>query len=428
MKKRFLIAAILTVLAVQTCVIPTAVTVSAEHTVQAVQVSAKTTAVLSADKIPLGASVTVTAAPKAAAGCTYAFYYRVQGRDSWTTAKQYSQEASAVIKPSKAGKCEICVKTKNSSGKVTKEYLSISVVDDLAVNASLSATKAAVGTGVRVSAKANGGSGGYQYEVYWKKKTSSSWKTSLKNSTSCSVLINPAQAGEYDVCVKVKDKNGILKKEYFTFEVVDFKVNVSFLHDAITLGQKETISADVSGISEDYTFSFYYRKTDAASWKLIQGYKTNHTVMVLPKEAGTYEVCAKAKNPSGIIRKTYSKFTVTKKSDEEKLTVKGTFSDGQSTVYLDTPATFTANASGGAGGYTYSLKYREKGTTEWKLLRNFSTDPKFKLERSALGSYTLKTSNNFELTVSVKDADGKIVSAVYPFTVTSSDRYELPII
>ena len=526
MKKRFFIAAVLAALAVQTSVIPAAVTVSAESTVQAVQSAAKTTAVLSADKISLGASVTVKAAPEAAEGCEYAFYCRMQGGGTWTTAKKYSKDAFAVIKPSKAGKYDICAKTKNSSGKITKEYLSISVVDDLAVNGSLSVNKAAVGTGVKVSAKANGGSGGYKYEVYWKKKTASSWKTSLKDSASCSVLITPVNAGEYDVCVKVKDRNGILKKEYFTFEAFDFKTIVSFSHDEITLGQSQTINAYVSGTGEECMFAFYYRKTGADSWKQIQWYGTKNTVNILPKEAGTYEVCAKAKNPSGIIRKTYSEFTVnkeltvkqkfsavevkvgdtltvtpsssggtgkvqyavyyalksdyesgankwktalafgqsgnavisvtqpgeyvvvtkakdeagcikktgyepftvTKKSDAEKLTVKGTFSGGQSTVYSDTPAIFTANASGGAGGYTYSLKYREKGTTEWKLLRSFGTDPKFILKKSAFGSYTLKTSNNFELTVSVKDADGKTASAVYSFTVTSSDHYELPVI
>ena len=74
-----------------------------------------------------------------------------------------------MIKPAHTGIYEVCVKTKDSNGKITKEYLSFESANDLTVNAKLSASKLSLGADVTVTASAKGGNSGYTYSVYWKK-------------------------------------------------------------------------------------------------------------------------------------------------------------------------------------------------------------------------------------------------------------------
>ena len=86
------------------------------------------------------------------------------------------------------------------------------------------------------------------------------------------------------------------------------------------------------------------------------------------------------------------------------------------------------DGNGGTGGYTYALKFREKGTANWNTLRDYGTDPQFRIEKNAMGNYRLSSKNNFELMILVKDAKGQTAGKIYSFTVSSSDQYELPII
>ena len=385
----------------------------------------------------------------------------------------------------------------------------------------LSASKLSLGADVTVTASAKGGNSGYTYSVYWKKITATKWVSALKNGNTCRTVITPVKAGSYDACVKVKDLTGIVKKEYFNFEVSDFQAKVVLVNQQITLGQKETITASVTNSSVSCQYAVYYKKTGDSKYQLVQNYQTNQTVSLLPKEAGSYEVCVKAKNNAGHVRKAYAAFTVnpaitvtqklsaktaslgktitvtpssaggtgtikyavyyTKKTSydagnpkwitahsygqqgaasitpdkagvyvvvtkakdttgsiaksayvtfeiTEPLVAEGSFKNQQSTVYPHTPAIFIASARGGTGGYTYALKFREKGTANWNTLRDYGTDPQFRIEKNAMGNYRLSSKNNFELMILVKDAKGQTAGKIYSFTVSSSDQYELPII
>ena len=86
------------------------------------------------------------------------------------------------------------------------------------------------------------------------------------------------------------------------------------------------------------------------------------------------------------------------------------------------------DGNGGTKSYTYALKFSEKGTANWNTLRDYGTDPQFRIEKNAMGNYRLSSKNNFELMILVKDSKGQTAGKIYSFTVSSSDQYELPII
>ena len=64
-----------------------------------------------------------------------------------------------------------------------------------------------------------GGSGGYTYAVFYKQKAQTNWTTKQNFTENSTVTIKPANATTYDVCVKVKDSDGTVAKQYFTVEV-----------------------------------------------------------------------------------------------------------------------------------------------------------------------------------------------------------------
>ena len=74
---------------------------------------------------------------------------------------------------------------------------------------------------------ASGGKAPYKYAYYYKQKVQKSWTTAKDYSTAMSVSIKPAKATAYDVCIKVKDASGNVKKKYFDVIVVQGTKNTS---------------------------------------------------------------------------------------------------------------------------------------------------------------------------------------------------------
>ena len=93
------------------------------------------------------------------------------------------------------------------------------------VNAKLTNTSAVSETTIKkgdivtVNGSATGGAGDYTYAVYYKQKAQTKWTTKQNFTQNADVSIKPAQATDYDICVKVKDNDGTIVKKYFTVTV-----------------------------------------------------------------------------------------------------------------------------------------------------------------------------------------------------------------
>ena len=81
---------------------------------------------VSATTVKKGSGVTVTAKATGGSGkYTYGIYYKKATSEKWTTAQSYGTNTSVTIKPAAAVKYNICVKVKDSSGRIVKKYFDI---------------------------------------------------------------------------------------------------------------------------------------------------------------------------------------------------------------------------------------------------------------------------------------------------------------
>ena len=178
------------------------------------------TSTLSKTSISLGDSLTVTAkATGGKAPYTYGVYYKKASSEKWTTAQSYKSNATISFKPGTAVKYDVCVKVKDSAGKIAKKYFTVNVTKPLTNISDISAATVKKGSSVTVTAKASGGTGKYTYGVYYKKATSEKWTTAQSYGTNTTVTLKPAAAVPYDICVKVKDSSGKIAKKYVTLTV-----------------------------------------------------------------------------------------------------------------------------------------------------------------------------------------------------------------
>ena len=89
----------------------------------------------------------------------------------------------------------------------------------LANRSTLSAEEIVLRRKITAYAAATGGAGSYTYAVLYKKKSDTNWTVSQNYSTNTSVSVKPYLATDYEICVKVKDKDGTITKKFFAVKV-----------------------------------------------------------------------------------------------------------------------------------------------------------------------------------------------------------------
>lgn len=277
---------------------------------------------------------------------------------------------------------------------------------ELTLNASLSAASITLGNNVKVTAAANGGSGSYTYGVYYKKSTSTNWTTAQSYSTNSIITLTPAAAGTYDICVKVKDADGTIAKEYLTLSVNNtaLTISASLSADSIILGKSVTVTASASGGSGSYTYAVYYKKATSSTWSTAQGYSSKQTASISPAAATDYDICVKVKDSKGTIAKKYFTISVNTASLVNKSTI------SSSEISLGSSVTVTAVATGGSGTYTYGVYYKKASSSTWSTAQSYSANKKVTIKPAAGVTY--------DVCVKVKDSKGTIAKKYFTLVVS----------
>ena len=189
-------------------------------TVTAAQTALVNNSTIAKTTITLGEKVSVTCAGEGGtAPYVYGVYYKKTTAEKWSTAQSYKDNANVTFKPGSAVTYDVCVKVKDSTGKIEKKYFTVKVTKPLENKSVISAETIKKGETVTVTGKANGGTAPYVYGVYYKKTTAEKWSTAQSYKSNAVVKIKPAAAVTYDICVKVKDTAGKIEKKYFTVTV-----------------------------------------------------------------------------------------------------------------------------------------------------------------------------------------------------------------
>ena len=150
---------------------------------------------------------------------SYAYFYKRHEDTGWVKISDFSAETTASFKPFKDTYYDICVKVKDSTGKVEQTFSSVKVYPKFVNSSKIASNSIKLGQTVSILAVANGGSGEYEYAFYYKKAQDESW-TAINEFGHClRAEFTPKKATAYDICVKVKDSNGRVEKKYFTLNV-----------------------------------------------------------------------------------------------------------------------------------------------------------------------------------------------------------------
>ncbi len=178
------------------------------------------TSTVSKNIVDVNAAVTLKGSATGGTGYyQYAYYWKKASDSSWKTISGMTSVTSKTFKASEAGLYDICIKVQDSLGTVTKKYLTVNVGGVFANVSTVSSNEIKLGESVTVNAAAQGGSGSYQYAVFYKKTSDSSWTTKQAYSANSTVTIKPGKATTYDICVKAKDSENHEAKTYFTVTV-----------------------------------------------------------------------------------------------------------------------------------------------------------------------------------------------------------------
>lgn len=276
----------------------------------------KNTSVAPVSIIVKGSTVTLKGKATGGTGSyQFAYLYKLSTSENWTTAKDYSTSTSVNIAPAKKGTYNVCIKVKDSAGTVDKVYYDIESVLALSNTSRISSDKITRGSNVTVTCAGSGGSGSYQFAVYYKKSADSSYTTAQDFSTNNKVSVKPASSTKYDICVKVQDTSlRTTEKKYFTVTVYEPVKNTSKISTTkLSLGNKLSVTASATGGSGSYQYAVYCKKNSSSSWTTVQDYSTVKTATIKPSAAVNYDVCVKINDTvMGTVVRSY--FTVTVKA------------------------------------------------------------------------------------------------------------------
>lgn len=200
------------------------------------------------------------------------------------------------------------------NGWVALNYAQKVTVPTLTNQSVLSADSISMGSSVKVKAVSSGGSGSLEYCYSYQKAGSSVWTDIRDYSASTAVTFTPDAAGTYYIRVKIHDKvTGAVAQLKKSLTVYQPLSNTSVLSSQYTtVGHGVTVRGVSKGGKGTVQYTFYYKKSGAVAYSLLQGYSTNNKASFVPGSAGTYEILVKVKDENNTIVKKVLTLTVTK--------------------------------------------------------------------------------------------------------------------
>ena len=329
----------------------------------------------------------------------YAFMYKLSTTSSWKTAgTKFGDSSTASFTPKTAGTYDILISVKDATEKTAAKRFTLTVNDKLVSNSTVSATEVNVGTKVTLTGGAQGGKAPYFYTYQYQKPGSNSWVTlGEKYGLAASQTFTAKINGVYNARVLVKDSEGTVKSSVFEINATGSLLsnNSTISADAVSAGQKITMSAKAEGGVAPYLYTYEIKKPGASSWTTVGKRNfTAATASFTPADSGEYEARVLVKDANGTVA-----------SKAFKVTVAGKALTNNSTVSVSgSNCNITAVANGGTAPYTYTMQYKKKTDSKWTLLGT-------KYGSVNLGVFELKANaDEYEVLVSVKDADGTIVA------------------
>ena len=349
------------------------------------------TSTISAESISLGEDVVMYGSATGGIGdCTYAYYYKQASAQSWG-GFGFSSETEKSFKPTKETTYNICIKVKDSAGKIAVQYFDVEVKNTLVNTSSVDTDKIAFGEIFTVKGSATGGSGQYMYQ-YLYRISAANWSIYEDYSQNAEIDFVPETSATYEIMVRVKDSNGITAdSEIFTVEVENTFKNTSMVSaKSVILGEDVIMYGSAVGGMGNYTYAYYYKQADAAKWGGFS-FSSAKSKSFKPIKETTYNVCIKVKDGSGTVDAKYFDVEVKNNIVNTSRMEKYTFSCGE-------PINLYGSATGGSGVYSYAFTYKQKDEENFKLIRNYGSESE--------ETFRIRDEGDYIFRITVQDSNG----------------------
>ncbi|MGM9977195.1 MAG: leucine-rich repeat protein [Clostridium sp.] len=269
-----------------------------------------------ADKVSpqkVGTAVTLTT-DATGEGLQYKYYKYLNGK--YELIKDWSSSSSITISPSAAGKYDLYVGVKDSSGKIVRKNIVFEFKEELGIT-SFTASKSSpqqVKTAVTLTAKATGVTGTANYKYY--RYLNGAYAQIKDWSSNSSITIAPSTAGTYDLWVAVKDGSGKIVRKNMSFvfknqnslEISSFTVDKASPQE---VGTEIKLTARATGVTGTANYK-YYRYLNGV-YEQIKDWSVDNTATIVPSTEGTYDLWVAVKDEKGNIVRKSMKYTVKKK-------------------------------------------------------------------------------------------------------------------
>ena len=269
--------------------------------------------------------------------------------------------------------------------------------DDIKITFSADTVSAKVGSEVKLTAQASGGSGNYTYKFIIS-DNSGNWYKIRDYARSNTCTWRPGAAGSKTLYVDVKDSEGAYQRVELPIQVTKqtekLSVKLATLPSGTAkVGSKVKLTAQASGGSGNYTYKFILSDNNG-NWYKIRDYAKSNTCTWIPGAAGNKTLYVDVKDSAGAYQRVELPIQVTKQA--EKLSVKLTASPF-GTAKVGSEVKLTAQATGGSGNYLYDFLVCSPDNN-WYRLRDY--------EKTGTFLWVPKTVGNTMLYVDAVDSEG----------------------
>ena len=349
----------------------------------------------------VGSEVKLTAQASGGSG-NYTYKFIISDNSgNWYKIRDYARSNTCTWRPGAAGSKTLYVDVKDSEGAYQRVELPIQVTkqtEKLSVKlATLPSGTAKVGSKVKLTAQASGGSGNYTYKFILS-DNNGNWYKIRDYARSNTCTWRPGAAGSKTLYVDVKDSEGAYQRVELPIQVTKqtekLSVKLATLPSGTAkVGSKVKLTAQASGGSGNYTYKFILSDNNG-NWYKIRDYAKSNTCTWIPGAAGNKTLYVDVKDSAGAYQRVELPIQVTKQA--EKLSVKLTASPF-GTAKVGSEVKLTAQATGGSGNYLYDFLVCSPDNN-WYRLRDY--------EKTGTFLWVPKTVGNTMLYVDAVDSEG----------------------
>ena len=349
----------------------------------------------------VGSEVKLTAQASGGSG-NYTYKFIISDNSgNWYKIRDYARSNTCTWRPGAAGNKTLYVDVKDSAGAYQRAALPIEVKkvnEKLSVKLAVSPSGTAkVGSEVKLTAQASGGSGNYTYKFILS-DNNGNWYKIRDYARSNTCTWRPGAAGSKTLYVDVKDSEGAYQRVELPIQVTKQTEKLSVKLAAspsgtAKVGSEVKLTAQASGGSGNYTYKFILSDNNG-NWYKIRDYAKGNTSTWIPGAAGNKTLYVDVKDSAGAYQRVELPIQVTKQA--EKLSVKLTASPF-GTAKVGSEVKLTAQATGGSGSYLYDFLVCSPDNN-WYRLREY--------EKTGTYLWVPKTVGNTMLYVDAVDSEG----------------------